>query len=135
MSLNALQDIYNPPAKNDEPQDVVVSRAGHDTTSCDCPIANSSDRPGFVPPQLNSWQDSAPVMLLSEYLRMNKDPGCRICLDKGDPALSFDPAIRREDTHRWKIAQNIVYLFFNAVDDIRHLVDHGMLELSEMRRD
>jgi hypothetical protein len=140
MGLNFLNDVYNPLAKKDKTQDVVVYPAGDDTTSCGHP----DDSPAFpaIPdpiPEIrlpmNSWQDSGPVLLLSEYMKMNKDLGCRIFLAGKDPALSFSPGLGSQDlgTDRWQIAQNAINLFFNAVADIRYLVDHGLLELQTRR--
>jgi len=102
MSLAALRDVYNPLATKPETK-----------------------------PALQSWKESTPVILLSEYLKMKKECGIRLCDDNGVPAICFRPGLKAGDigSERWKVAENVCGLFADAVPDLMELMASGRIEL------
>jgi len=124
MGIDLLKDIYNPLAKRDEPQDMVSNPSLGDTTSCG---HDSNHQP------LNSWQDSAPIMRLSAYMKETKEHGITIISRCHIPALHFNPGLCRKDPDdRWQIAYNIERLFWEAFEDLKGLIKIGRLELPEL---
>ena len=81
MSLAALREVYNPLAPKPE-----------------------------LKPPLQNWKDSVPVILLSEYLRINKHQGIRLCQSAfdGEPCLHFNPGLqpKKNNPERWEVAEN-----------------------------
>jgi len=102
MSLDHLKDVYNPLAKKQD---------------------NQSPPP--------SWQDSAPVMRLSEYLKLHKNEGMKLYQSNGKPCLSFDPGLGLASmkTDRWKIATNAIDLLQDAAGDLERMIATGLIEL------
>lgn len=88
---------------------------------------------------LNDWQESTPVILLSEYLEINKDQGIVLQQSEdGTPCLSFHPGLSKDDREngRWLIAMNAKGLLLDAADDLKELIANGKLTLpiSNQRR-
>lgn len=88
--------------------------------------------PPALPKELSSWQDSAAVVGLSEYLKQNKTQGIKLYQTAdGRPALYFLPGLGKADlnTERWHIAQQSFVLFDAALPDLELLLDAGLLTL------
>lgn len=83
----------------------------------------------------DGWQDSAPVVRLSEYLKMNRDHGIHLILSDGHPALAFEPGLTKvktdKDRKRWQIATNCIELLFDAASDLKQLIASGSITLPE----
>lgn len=81
-------------------------------------------------PPLQDWKESDAVILLSEYLRINKDQGItlRQCAEE-QPCLCFIPGLKKKeiDPTRWAIAENAAQLFLDAADDLQELITRGKL--------
>ena len=86
-------------------------------------VLSSSDR------RLESWKDSAPVVRLSEYLKIHKDQGITLHQRDGSPILSFNPGVSQHETERWKIAQNAALLLIDAADDLKYLIANGLIDI------
>lgn len=114
MGLNAVKDIYSPLAKKEMTQDVVSIPAGGDTISCGDPeiTPDKSGKAADSWPAKNSWEDTAPVILLSGCLKANTDLGCHVYLGGKDPDLPFPHGLRREalGNDRWKASEDAVVL-------------------------
>jgi hypothetical protein len=108
MSLEKLMDKYNPL------KGIETTQAKVDTT------------------ELQSWKDSAPVIRLSEYMKMHQGKGIYLYQRRGRPYLYFEPGIVKGDrnTERWQIAFNTTVLFFEAADDLEHLISKGLIEIA-----
>lgn len=83
------------------------------------------------PPRISDWKESTPVILLSEYLKMKKECGIRLCDDDGIPAICFRPGLKSGDIggERWQIAENVCDLFLDAVPDLLALMKSGKIDL------
>lgn len=83
------------------------------------------------PPRISDWKKSIPVVLLSEYLKMKKECGIRLCDDDGVPALCFCPGLKSEDVggERWQITENVCKLFSDAVPDLLLLMKSRKIDL------
>lgn len=82
-------------------------------------------------PRISDWKESITVILLSEYLKMKKECGIRLCDDDGVPAICFHPGLKSENIggERWQIAENIYELFLDAVTDLLVLMKSGKIDL------
>jgi hypothetical protein len=80
---------------------------------------------------LQSWKDSAPVIRLSEYLKKHKDQGITLYQSNGWLALVFDPGLSRDDfkSERGQIARNASSLLIDATDDLKYLIDNGLIDI------
>jgi hypothetical protein len=86
-----------------------------------------------APGSMSSWKDSAAVVRLSEYLKLNKGCGIQVVNRNGMPALSFHPGLRKANgTSRWQIAVNVEHLFFEASADLDHLITSGLIKIKEI---
>jgi hypothetical protein len=81
--------------------------------------------------KLQSWKDSAPVIRLSEYLKKHKDRGITLYQSNGRLALVFDPGLSRDDfkSERGQIARNASSLLIDATDDLKYLIDNGLIDI------
>jgi hypothetical protein len=147
MSLAKLKEKYNPlsvvaaPALDADGNDpeAKFTPADYDDhhDSSGVPVAydaggNRIHGQRSSPITLEHWQDSAPVVRLSEYLKEHgTTAGIRLCQSNGKPHLIFYPGLGCADmkTKRWQIANNITALFLAAADDLRYLIAHGLLDL------
>jgi hypothetical protein len=96
------------------------------------PIVQTTAHPS-IRPALESWQDSAPVSRLSIYLKEHgASAGIKLCQSNGKPHLTFNPGLGCADmkTKRWQIANNITALLIDATDDLKYLIDNGLIDLS-----
>lgn len=86
------------------------------------------------PCAINRWQDSAPVMRLSAYLRANRDAGIRICRRGDAPCLVFDPPLRRSDigSMRWAIASHAYDLAVDAKLDLAMMIRVGIITTEDI---
>lgn len=82
-------------------------------------------------PPLQHWNESTPVVLLSEYLKQQNGTGIRLYNDNGVPDLNFNPGLKAADigSERWTIAENAAKLFIDAIDDLTELISGGKLNL------
>jgi hypothetical protein len=110
MDLAKLNEKYNPLKKKQEVAPVSVSALSTDMI-------------------LKSWKDSAPVVRLSEYLKIHKDQGITLHQRDGSPILSFNPGVSQHETERWKIAQNAALLLIDAADDLKYLIANGLIDI------
>ncbi len=81
---------------------------------------------------LTSWQDSAPVMRLFEYLKQHHDRGIKLYQGAdGKPSLNFIPGLGLADmkTERWKIAVNAMDLLQEASIDLYQLLKDSLIDL------
>jgi hypothetical protein len=79
--------------------------------------------------QLRRIEDSAKVVRLYEYLGSVEEHGIELVEIDGDPALSFNPGLLRNQTERWDIATRAECLFLDAARDLRTLFEIGVLKL------
>jgi hypothetical protein len=100
MTLAALKDVYNPLAIKKVPKH-----------------------------SLNNWTDSIPVILLSEYIKMQKHLGIKLYQDNGIPCVSFNPGSRS-----LPIIEAVTRLLEDAVDDLKELIANGALSLPDRHR-
>ena len=116
-------DSANPVDSNNMPVLPACTDANAKTTDIH-PSAGS----GF-----GSWQDSAPVLRLSAYLRANLVAGIRLCKSDGEPSLLFDPPLGLADmtTERWRIALNAIDLAQSAMHDLKILLLNGLIDLPD----
>ncbi len=80
-------------------------------------------------PKLQSWKDSAPVVRLSEYLKMHKDQGIKLYQRDGSPFLLFEPGVRCDDLGRLKIVKAAALLLVDAADDLKYLLTNGLIDI------
>ncbi len=82
-------------------------------------------------PTLKNWNESTPVVLLSEYLKIKKQFGIRLCQDEGELCLHFTPGFKADaiGSERWTVAENAASLFLEAADDLKELIRNGKLDL------
>ena len=105
MGIDQLKDVYDPLAKKNSP----------------------------APRPIQSWKDSAAVIRLSEYIKLNKGCGIKIINRDGMPALRFHPGLRKADGEgRWRIAINTEQLFWDAAADLQLLMANGMIQIKEI---
>ena len=80
---------------------------------------------------VQSWKDSTPVVLLSEYLKRYPDNGIKLYQREGELVLRFEPGLERKDigSERWQIASNAVRLFTDAAADLIHLMTNGLIDI------
>jgi len=99
------------------------------------PLTKKDEINVVVSPGLHDWKDSAPVVRLSEYLKMNRGQGIHLIISDGHPALAFEPGLTKvkteKDRHRWQIATNCIELLFDAVSDLKQLIANGSISLPE----
>lgn len=117
MGLSKLKNAYNPMAAKANPADVIDINSNQST--------------------LKSWQDSVPVVLLSEYLKKHKDKGMNLYqTPDGRPGLRFSPGLGLGDmkTERWQIAMNTIELLQDAASDMAFLISNKMIELRVLGR-
>jgi hypothetical protein len=100
MGLDQLKDVYDPLSK----------------------------KKSLAPAPIQSWKDSATVVRLSEYLKLNKGCGIQIINYDGMPALRFSPGLRKVDG-RWQIAINAERLLCDAAADVQYLITNGLIDL------
>jgi hypothetical protein len=100
MTLAALKDVYNPLAIKKEQK-----------------------------PPLKDWTDSIPVILLSEYLKMQKHVGIKLYQESGILYVSFNPGSRS-----LPIIEAVTLLLEDADDDLKELIANGALSLPDRPR-
>lgn len=93
-----------------------------------------SEPDGISGSEFGSWQDSAPVMRLSAFLRANRNAGIRLCRRGNAPCLVYDPPLRRSDigSMRWSIASNSYDLAVDAKRDLAMLIRSGRIPLPDL---
>lgn len=94
-------------------------------------ISESGSPRGF-----GHWQDSAPVLRLSAYLRANRDAGIILCCRGDAPCLVFCPPLRRSDigSMRWAIAEHAYDLVVDATRDLSILIRSGIIATEDICR-
>ena len=102
-----------------------------------CVAANAQDpdlQTGISGSEFGSWQDSAPVMRLSAFLRANSDAGIRLCRRGDSPCLVFDPPLRRSDigSMHWAIASHAYDLAIDATRDLAMLIRAGIITTEDI---
>lgn len=90
---------------------------------------NKYDRKKPAKEALKSWNESAPVVLLSEFIKEHKDEGMKLCIDNGAPCLLFFNGTRSID-----IIEAATVLLENAADDLMELIGNGLLSLPNKKR-
>lgn len=95
-------------------------------------VANIS-KPGS-PRGFDHWNDSAPVLRLSAYIRANRDAGIILCRRGDAPCLVFEPPLRRSDigSMRWAIAEHAYDLAVDATRDLSILIRSGIISMDDM---
>jgi len=94
--------------------------------------------PPALPTTLSAWQDSGPVMRLSEYLKQHQSQGIKLYQSEdGKPSLCFVPGLGLADmkTERWQIALGAVELLQDAADDLNQLLTDGLIVLPTQPRE
>lgn len=120
MGLDALKEVYNPLAKEETAP----------------PHQTALDGSKTEPQALSHWQESAPVVALSDYLKANKQHGITLQqLPDGQPVLVFAPGLKRSDAERWAAATTAAQLFLAAADDLKELLNNGLLFLQPRRKE
>lgn len=85
--------------------------------------------PKETKPPLTSWKDSVAVTQLSEYMRMNKDAGIKLCIAyDGRPCIDFN-----HGTRNMELINRCQKLLEDAADDLKELIDHKLLKLPHRR--
>ena len=127
MGLAKLKEKYDPlKAKvEDEPQ--ITIKSGAEASPKGLPV----DPKVEDTTKLQSWKDSAPVIRLSEYLKKHKDQGITLYQSNDRLALVFDPGLSRDDfkSERGQIARNASSLLIDATDDLKYLIDNGLIDI------
>lgn len=90
---------------------------------------NKYDRKKEQKPALKSWNESAPVVALSQFIKDHKDEGMKLCIDNGAPCLLFFNGTRSID-----IIEAATVLLENAADDLMELIGNGLLSLPNKKR-
>jgi hypothetical protein len=87
--------------------------------------------PGENDLSLTSWQDSAAVIRLSEYLKKHPAQGIKLCRRRSTPVMSFYPGLLAGDleTERWRVANAALELFLDALDDLTKLLSRSLIDL------
>jgi hypothetical protein len=83
-------------------------------------------------PKLKNWKDSAPVMCLSEYLKLQKNHGIHLYrTSEGKPSLCFEPGLNHKDWQgeRYRVATEAARLLLAAADDLKYLISEGLIAL------
>jgi hypothetical protein len=136
MGLARLQDVYNPMKKQPEAE----------SASEEC-AADRAPAPPPAPPlalfhrgqgRMNSWQDSAPVMELSEYLKQCKAYGFKLYASERHPTIRFTPGLKKADidgkTERGVATRRALELLDNAACDLHYLLTEGLLNLPTIKK-
>lgn len=84
-------------------------------------------------PSLRKPEDSKSIVALFEYLGSNEGQGISVVEIEGDPALSFDPGLKKGEDERFQVAYHAEALFFEAVQDLRELMRNGGIKLKHKR--
>jgi len=84
--------------------------------------------------EFGSWQDSAPVMRLSAFLRANRDAGIRLCRRGDAPCLVFDPPLRRSDVGSMRLgsAEHAYDLAIDPKRDMAMMIRAGIITIDDI---
>lgn len=120
-------DKYNPLKAKVEDKPQITRESGADMTQKGLTIAHKVEEST----KLQSWKDSAPVIRLSEYLKKHREQGIKLYQSNGRLALVFDPGLSRDDfnSERGQIARNASSLLIDADDDLKYLIDNGLIDI------
>lgn len=69
------------------------------------------------------------MVILSSFLKENKQHGISVVLLEGDPTLHCRPGITPADKDRWDVLDKALGLFRSAEPDLRHLIANRMLKI------
>src|SRR6056297_1132914 len=122
----ALFDKYARP-----PQPIEVSGSAHLQ-----PVPEPEPKPASEPLQpeavktfdtaRDAWKQFPKVVLLSEYLRENRDMGIRLVLLDGRPTLHFSPGLDEATSpERLAVMGQAFDLLFDALADLEYLIGIG----------
>lgn len=106
-----------------------------DEAGMDAAQAHESDKLAEITGgEFGHWQDSAPVLRLSAYLRANRDAGIILCCRGDAPCLVFDPPLRRSDigSMRLAIAEHAYDMAVDAKRDLSILIQSGIINKDDM---
>ena len=84
---------------------------------------------------LNSWQESESIMALHTFLERHSDQdGIFLVLCEGCPTVRFWPGIKFDELEkaRWQVAQTALNLLVYAADDMKNLLERGLMTLPEV---
>jgi hypothetical protein len=82
---------------------------------------------------LRRIEDSPKLVRLYEYLGTIEEFGIYLVEIDGNPALSFEPGLMRNQTERWEMATRAEGLFFDAIQDLRELMKNDCIKLKHKR--
>ncbi len=127
MGLANLKEKYDPLKAKVENEPQITTENGAVDSGPPQPASPKVEEAA----NLQSWKDSAPVIRLSEYLKKHKDQGITLYQSNGWLALVFDPGLSRDDfkSERGQIARNASSLLIDATDDLKYLIDNGLIDI------
>lgn len=79
--------------------------------------------------QWQTWKDCQSVSRLSAFIKSHKDDGVTLCQSDGKIILHFDPGLDHREYKRWQMGKDCLYLLQEAKDDLKYLLNKGMLRL------
>jgi hypothetical protein len=82
-------------------------------------------------PEAAPWRMFPDVVLLSDYLKANREHGIKIVRQDDLPVLHFDPPLDYSDQDRLAVAQRALELFDDAIGDVHYLMHRGLIPVPD----